>query len=163
MIGTSGQEKKGVIQLADKLSAAKMTLSLAESCTGGLVSSLITNIPGSSSFFYGALIAYSNMIKTGMLDVPSEIIASKGAVSAQTAEAMAVNTRLKFATDISGAITGIAGPGGGSADKPVGTAYMAVATAKGVFSKRIMSSGTREEVKCSFAQELIWFLSESIR
>jgi nicotinamide-nucleotide amidase len=159
---TADDKNGDAFLLAEKLSVKKLTLALAESCTGGLVSSLITNIPGSSSFFYGAVIAYSNLIKTGMLDVPPEIIASKGAVSVETAIAMAVNVSAKFGTDISGAITGIAGPGGGSAEKPVGTAYMAVASPKGVFSKKLMTTGEREEVKVFFAGELIKFLIENV-
>lgn len=111
-------------QIGQQLRAQERTLALAESCTGGLVSSLITDVPGSSAYLLGAVVSYSNEAKIQLLGVPAALIESAGAVSAEVAAAMAQGARRLFGSDIALAITGIAGPGGGTADKPVGLVYL---------------------------------------
>jgi len=104
------------------------TLSTAESCTGGNIAQLITSIAGSSDYFKGSVVAYSNEIKEQVLGVPHQVLTEHGAVSEQTVIAMAEGIRSRFATDYAIAVSGIAGPGGGSPEKPVGTTWIAVAT-----------------------------------
>lgn len=108
----------------------RLTLSIAESCTGGYISHLITAIPGSSSFFLGGVVSYANEVKINMLDVPEGIIQKHGAVSIQTVEKMAEGIREKTGSDISLATSGIMGPGGGTDEKPVGYVCVAISTAK---------------------------------
>jgi nicotinamide-nucleotide amidase len=116
----------------------KATLSIAESCTGGYLSHMITTVPGSSEYFKGSMVAYENEIKTGLLGVNEEIISQFGAVSMENAEAMAMQVRLKFKTDFGLATTGIAGPTGGTAEKPVGTLWMAASSEDKVISHKIV-------------------------
>jgi nicotinamide-nucleotide amidase len=104
-----------------------LRLATAESCTGGLVAHLITEIPGSSDYFDGALVTYANDAKVALADVPPDVLAAHGAVSAQVARAMADGTRRRLGVDIAVAVTGVAGPDGGTAAKPVGLTYVAVA------------------------------------
>ena len=113
----------------------KMTLSTAESCTGGKIASLITSVPGSSSWYRGSVVAYENDIKTGVLGVDPEIIRLNGAVSRETAEAMAGGIRRLMNTDYAVAVTGIAGPAGGTPEKPVGMVWIAVAFQGGIVSE----------------------------
>ena len=113
--------------VGDLLRAAGATLTAAESCTGGLFSQRITAVPGSSDYFLGAAVTYSNELKTRLVDVPAAMIAAHGAVSEPVARAMAAGVRRALGSDWGVGITGIAGPGGGSAEKPVGTVHLAVA------------------------------------
>jgi nicotinamide-nucleotide amidase len=119
------------IRTLDHLRVGTRRCVTAESCTGGLVAALLTSIPGSSDVVERGFVTYSNEAKTELLDVPVDIIALHGAVSAQTAEAMARGALAHSRADVAISITGVAGPGGGSADKPVGLVFLAVATAKG--------------------------------
>ncbi len=121
----------------------KMLLATAESCTGGDIARLITSIPGSSAYFKGAVVAYSNEIKTQILGVSSQTILEFGAVSAQVVEQMAQAVMVKFQADIAVATSGIAGPDGGSEDKPVGTVWIAVCTRKHCVSKKFQFSSSR--------------------
>jgi nicotinamide-nucleotide amidase len=105
------------------------TVSVAESCTGGYLGSAITDIAGASSYFVGGILAYSNEVKLRELSVPAEIIGQHGAVSEECALAMAEGCRKRFETDYALSITGIAGPSGGTDDKPVGTTYIGLASA----------------------------------
>jgi len=115
-----------------------MTLSTAESCTGGNIAQLITSIAGSSDYFKGSIVAYSNEIKEQFLGVPHEMIAKHGAVSQQTVIAMAEGIRTRFATDFAVSVSGIAGPGGGSAEKPVGTTWIAIATPTETIARKFL-------------------------
>jgi nicotinamide-nucleotide amidase len=108
------------------------TVATAESCTGGLIGHLLTETPGSSRYFFGGVVAYSNEAKTAFVDVPAETIAAHGAVSPETAAALASGCRKRFGTDYGIGVTGIAGPDGGTSEKPVGLVYVALAHAGGV-------------------------------
>jgi PncC family amidohydrolase len=124
-----------LLELARRVGAAcrerGIRLGTAESCTGGLVAHLITEIPGSSDYFSGGIVTYSNDLKTGLVDVPPEVLDAHGAVSAQVARSMADGARRRLAVDVAVAVTGVAGPDGGTATKPVGLTYVAIATADG--------------------------------
>lgn len=115
-----------VRQLQKTLTSKNLTISVAESCTGGLLSSCLTSIDGASNYFSYGFITYSNQAKKDLLNVPSQIIEQYGAVSKETAEAMAVGALDKAHSSIAVAITGIAGPSGGNTIKPVGTAWIAI-------------------------------------
>jgi len=117
-----------VPRIALALVAQGHTLATAESCTGGLLGARLTDLPGSSVWYLGGVITYSNALKTQLLGVPAETLATEGAVSAATAQAMAEGTRDKTGADLAVAITGIAGPAGGTPEKPVGLVYIAVAS-----------------------------------
>lgn len=108
------------------------TVTAAESCTGGLVSAALTDIPGASEVLERSVVTYSNAAKTTLLGVPAEVLAAHGAVSAATAEAMAAGARAAADADLAVAVTGIAGPGGGSAEKPVGLVWFGLADREGV-------------------------------
>ena len=124
-----------LLELARRVGAAcrdrGFRIGTAESCTGGLVASAITEVPGSSDYFIGGFVTYSNELKTRLVDVPAEVLESHGAVSAQVARAMADGARRRLAVDVAVAVTGVAGPDGGTPAKPVGLTYVAVADAEG--------------------------------
>jgi PncC family amidohydrolase len=103
------------------------SVAVAESCTGGLVAHAITSIPGSSGYFVGGVVSYSNAVKTALLDVPPSMLEQHGAVSAQVAIAMAAGARDRLGADLGAGVTGVAGPDGGTPEKPVGLVYVAVA------------------------------------
>lgn len=129
------------------LTAAHQTISLAESCTGGLVTSRLTDIPGSSGYIVGSVVAYSNEVKQGFLDIPESVLRDFGAVSPETATYMAQHIRSKFASHLGIGITGIAGPDGGTEQKPVGLVYIAVDGPKGPVVHRHLFTGSRMNVK----------------
>ena len=124
-----------------------LTLSLAESCSGGLIAKRITDIPGSSRYFCEGVVTYSNAAKMRLLGVPAELLNSSGAVSSECASAMAQGIRLASGSDLGVATTGIAGPDGGSQDKPVGTVFISLAAADGCWTKRFQFSGNRDEIR----------------
>jgi PncC family amidohydrolase len=115
------------VLIGQLLNQQHLTLATAESCTGGLIGHRLTEVPGSSDYFRGGIIAYSNEIKERVLGVSHATLESYGAVSAETAIEMARGARRVLQTDLAVSVTGIAGPGGGSADKPIGLTYIAVA------------------------------------
>ena len=129
------------------LGQREMTLAVAESCTGGLVGHRITNVPGSSAYYEGSITAYSYNIKELMLHVQHDTLDRYGAVSEQTAREMAVGVRCAFQADIGLAVTGVAGPGGGTPEKPVGLVYVALAAPDGEWVERCMWGGDRLENK----------------
>lgn len=120
------------------------TLSVAESCTGGYMAHLLTGVPGSSCYFKGGIVAYSNEVKIGLLGVEPAVLERHGAVSQPVVEQMALGAQRALQTDYAIATSGIAGPSGGSVDKPVGTVWMAWATPEGVFSKKFQFGTIRE-------------------
>jgi nicotinamide-nucleotide amidase len=122
----------------------KQTLSTAESCTGGYISHLITKVPGSSEYYVGSVISYSYEIKEKELGVPAKMLETNGAVSQAVVEQMAKAIRIKYKTDYSIAASGIAGPGGGTPDKPVGTVWIAIATPEKLISEKFLFGTNRE-------------------
>jgi nicotinamide-nucleotide amidase len=140
------------------LQERSLTLGLAESCTGGLVTSRITDVPGSSAYFMAGFVTYSNEAKTKFLSVPDKIIARHGAVSNIVAERMAKGVHAAAGVDIGVSITGIAGPAGGSAEKPVGTVFIGLATKKEVFVRKFLFSGNRREVRKRSSEEALTML-----
>ncbi len=137
-----------------------LTLSVAESCTGGLISNLITNVNGSSNYFERGYVVYSNRSKIELLDVSEEIIKSYGAVSSRSAIAMAEGAKRKSGTDIGLSVTGISGPTGGTLEKPVGLVYIAVAGDKKTDWKEFRFKGRREEIKLKSAKEALKYLRD---
>ena len=131
----------------DILFKRHLTLSIAESCTGGLISSMITDTPGSSRYFLGGIVTYSNKSKIELLGVLSNTIEEFGAVSDQTVREMSEGVKKRFQSSIGIAVTGIAGPEGGSKEKPVGTVFLGMTVDNGVFSKRYQFKGSREKIK----------------
>ena len=129
------------------LTKEKLTLALAESCTGGLLASMFTKHPGASAFLERGGVTYANSAKMGWLGVPQQVLEQHGAVSEQCAKAMASGLRYTSKTDLAIAITGVAGPDGGSPEKPVGTVYIAMATEDAVHVKRYQFSGNRNQVQ----------------
>ncbi len=122
------------------------TLALAESCTGGFVSHLITSVPGSSAYYIGGVVSYANAVKMEELGIPSDMLELNGAVSQPVVEQMATGVKAALRTHWSIALSGVAGPDGGTPDKPVGTVWIAVAGPEGVRSKRVNFPGTRDLV-----------------
>lgn len=135
-----------------------LTLSLAESCTGGLIAHRITNISGSSDYFLGGVVAYSNEVKEKILGVPHNILVQYGAVSEECARAMAEGARRLFASDLALAVTGIAGPTGGTPEKPVGLVYIALAAEEGMRCKKHIWNGDRLQNKAQSAEAALEML-----
>jgi nicotinamide-nucleotide amidase len=148
--GIDGQAMEDI--LGALLLQRKMTLSVAESCTGGLISGRITDVSGSSAYFERGVVSYSNAAKTALLGVPADLIERYGAVSRETAKAMAQGMRERAKTDLGLAVTGIAGPTGGTPEKPVGLVYIALASPDGVTVNEHRFLGTRSQVRQRTAQ-----------
>jgi len=138
--------------VANILTMNNTTISAAESCTGGLLAQRLTSIAGSSSYFLGGVVCYSNELKTAWADVPPEIIKAKGAVSSEVAVALADGIRRRVGSMLGVGITGIAGPSGGSEEKPVGTVHVAIAHAGGVKERGVRFPGDREAIRWHAAQ-----------
>lgn len=134
-------------ELGNILFKNNLTVSLAESCSGGLIAHRITQVPGASRFFAGGIVTYSNDSKIKILNISEDTIAKHGAVSEPTARQMAENARNLFNTDMSCAVTGIAGPGGGSAEKPIGTVYIAISNKNDTQCWHFHFIGSREDLK----------------
>ncbi len=137
-------------------------LAVAESCTGGYISHLITSVPGSSAFFYGSITAYSNLVKENVLGVNDKILAEFGAVSEQVAKEMAIGARKVFNADYAVATTGIAGPSGGTEEKPVGTIWIAVASEKNVIAMKFVFGDNRERNISRSSQTALQMLRKEI-
>jgi nicotinamide-nucleotide amidase len=133
-----------VLQL---LRARGLTLATAESCTGGLVAARLTSIPGSSDVFLGSVVAYADTVKAEALGVPAEVLAAHGAVSAETAAAMAAGARERLDADVAVSVTGVAGPGGGTPEKPVGLVFLHASGPQGERTLRLDLPGDRETVR----------------
>jgi PncC family amidohydrolase len=132
-----------VRQLQERCLERGLTVATAESCTGGSIAKSITDVAGSSGYFRGGVVSYSNEVKMRLLGVPADQLAAHGAVSAQVARSMAVGVLAATGADLAVAVTGISGPGGGSPAKPVGMTYVAVADATGVDVRRFVWQGDR--------------------
>ena len=125
----------------------RKTLAVAESCTGGLISKLLTELPGSSSYFSLGVVTYSNKAKEKILKIPGQLIAKKGAVSIEVARKMASSVRSIAKTDFGIGVTGIAGPGGSTAAKPAGTVFIAIAGKHKTLCKKFKFSGNRNAIR----------------
>ncbi len=147
-------------EVGDMLRKRELSLATAESCTGGLVSHRITNIPGSSDYYKGGVIAYANEVKVQILLVHDSLLADKGAVSAECARAMAEGIRALLDGDIGIATTGIAGPTGGTPDKPVGLVYIALATKDYLYHERHIFHGDRGGNKRKAAEAALVMLKK---
>jgi nicotinamide-nucleotide amidase len=143
--GSEDQTLASVV--ADLLTRASLRVSTAESCTGGLLAKMLTDIPGSSRYFQRGWITYSNEAKTEMLGVPPEIISRHGAVSEEVVAVMADSAMKKSGADFAIAISGIAGPDGGTPDKPVGTVCIALAHSSDIVKRTLKFPGDRENVR----------------
>ncbi len=143
-----GRDERSVQELVLELCRRQgLTLGTAESCTGGLVAGRLTSVPGSSDVFHGGLVAYDNDVKEAVLGVPAGLIGLHGAVSAEVAAAMAQGARERLGVDVAVSVTGIAGPGGGTPEKPVGLVFFHVAGPMGEKSLRIELPGDREVIR----------------
>jgi PncC family amidohydrolase len=155
-----------LLGLAERVGAAcrarGITIATAESCTAGLVAHLLTEIPGSSDYFRGGLVTYANEVKTALAGVPDETLAAHGAVSAQVAVAMAEGARSRLGVDLAVAVTGVAGPAGGTPAKPVGLTYVAVADATGDDVRRFSWSEDRSGNKRSSAAAALALVAERL-
>jgi len=151
-------EQVVVRQLAGK----KLTLALAESCTGGAIADRVTNVPGASAVFLGGVVSYANSAKEQLLGVPVETLRQHGAVSEAVAREMAAGAREKFGADFALAVTGIAGPGGGTAEKPAGTVFLALAGASGTVVERKLNLYEREAFKQLTAQQALEMLRQRL-
>lgn len=136
------------------------TLALAESCTGGLVAARLTSVPGASAVFLGGVVAYHNNVKRDLLEVPPATLAAAGAVSAETALAMAQGVRRRLQAGLSAAVTGIAGPGGGTAGKPVGLVFIAVCGPRGERVERFEFTGHRDAIRSKACAAVLRLLLE---
>jgi PncC family amidohydrolase len=137
-----------VIEVGRELAARGLTVSCAESCTGGQLAAVITTVPGASKVFPGGVVAYSNGVKRSLLEVPAEVLEQHGAVSLECAAAMARGCQHGFATDFALSTTGIAGPDGGTPEKPVGLVWFGWARANGeVRTDHLKLDGDRGEVQ----------------
>jgi nicotinamide-nucleotide amidase len=148
--GADGADLAAVV--LDQLRARKARLVVAESCTGGLLGGRITAVPGASSVFIGGVVAYDDVVKSGMLDVPPELLEQYGAVSEQVVSAMAEGVQRQFAVDAALAITGIAGPTGGTPEKPVGTVWLAARFGAQTRALKRIFPGDRGEIRARSAQ-----------
>ena len=138
-------------ELAGLLNERGLTISVAESCSGGLLAKMLTDIPGSSAYFLAGVVAYSNGAKSTFLGVPSQLIELNGAVSAEVAEAMAEGMLRTAGSDIALSVTGIAGPEGGTEEKPVGSVYIGLADSNGCSTMHLSLSGSREQIRIATA------------
>jgi PncC family amidohydrolase len=149
------QIAKDVVHLLTK---RKKTLALAESCTGGFIASQITNVPGASKAFLGGIVSYSNEAKQKFLGVRAKTLERHGAVSEAVAREMAVGARKRFSTDFAIAVTGIAGPTGGTKIKPTGTVFIALAGGFGILVERKLNHFSREKFKEVTAKQALVLL-----
>ncbi len=158
-----GEEKETLEErIGAQLKLKKATLATAESCTGGYLAHLITGVPGSSAYYKGSILAYANQVKTDLLGVGNELLEANGAVSRQVVEAMATGVKKQMLSDYALATSGIAGPGGGTEKKPVGTIWVAIASPSGLWSKKYSFGSNRmaniKRTASSLLMELLYQL-----
>lgn len=145
--------------LVELLKARGLTCATAESCTGGGIGSAITAVPGASAVYWGGVISYDNSVKHAVLGVAEETLASVGAVSSETAAQMAEGVRRLLKTDLAVSVTGIAGPDGGTPEKPVGLVWFGLATRAGVRTEKALFTGGRDEVRAKAVLHAIGMLT----
>ncbi len=143
--------------------ARDLRIAVAESCTGGLLAKRLTDTPGSSDVFTGGVVAYDNALKTSLLDVPAALIERHGAVSEEVVRAMAVGAARRLGAGLTAAVTGIAGPGGGTPEKPVGTIWLATAFGDDVAALCVVLPGSRGEIRARAAQAALYRLLRRLR
>jgi nicotinamide-nucleotide amidase len=143
----SRDERSTAELVVDLLRERGLTLATAESCTGGLVAARVTDVAGSSDVFLGSIVAYANGVKQAQLGVPETLLAEHGAVSAETASAMAAGAREALGADVAVSVTGVAGPGGGTEEKPVGRVYLHAIGPNGELARRLDFPGDRETIR----------------
>lgn len=148
--------------VATELRRTALTICTAESCTAGGLGWALTVYPGSSAWFRGGILAYANEVKRDLLHVPEELLKRRGAVSKQVAGTMAEQVRQILAADVGVAITGIAGPTGGTADKPVGTVWFAVAKEGACITRKAVFQGTRKAVRRQAVRKALELVREII-
>ena len=149
--------------LANALLAQKRTLATAESCTGGLVGGALTGLPGSSAWYLGGVVAYSNSLKIRLLGVPPALLEARGAVSPETARAMADGIRVATGADYAVSLTGIAGPGGGTPAKPVGLVYIAIASPADTTVHEHHFPGTRADIRAAATEAALRHLLAALQ
>ena len=140
----------------------QVTFGTAESCTGGLISAFVTDIAGASAVFFGGVVSYDNSIKKNLLGVRAQTLVEKGAVSPETAQEMSLGALRALQVDYAVAVTGIAGPGGGTAQKPVGLVYISTASQNEVIVTENHFSGTREEIRLQTVEKALSLLIAAI-
>ncbi|MCK5237711.1 MAG: CinA family protein [Deltaproteobacteria bacterium] len=155
--------KDQTIALIETLKEKGLTLALAESCTGGITGALITEIPDVSACYMGGIIAYRNEVKIKLLKVTEETLKQYGAVSSKTAQEMAIGVKDALGSDIGASITGIAGPGGGTEDKPIGTVYIAITDGKRDVSMKLPLEHDKEQTRNTIRNDSAKMLIEAIR
>lgn len=153
VVSTGGETLEQVV--GRLLAAHHATLAAAESCTGGLVAERLTRVAGSSAYFLGGAVCYSNEMKTAFADVPAALIETHGAVSAEVARSLAEGIRRRTGATLGVSVTGVAGPGGGTPAKPVGTVHIALASADGTIERRTIFSGERERIRWQASQSAL--------
>ncbi|MBQ4092175.1 MAG: CinA family protein [Firmicutes bacterium] len=149
-------------EIVEKLIERGIVVATAESCTGGLISSTITDVPGSSAIFGYGMVTYSNEAKMKILGVKEDTLKQFGAVSKETAYEMAEGLKKVSSADVSISVTGIAGPGGGSEEKPVGLVYMGIATKEGIFTKKNLFNGDRDEIRKQTVHTALNLIAEKL-
>ena len=159
MVDSQPSAAERVVEL---LKRRGLSLSVAESCTGGMIGTLVTGIPGSSHVFWGGFILYSNEAKIKLAGVTKKTLLEFGAVSSQTVEAMAQGTRERCGTDFSLAVSGIAGPDGGTEEKPVGTVWIGLSQQGQTLSRQFFFPGSRENVREKTTEEALQWLTHHI-
>lgn len=155
-------EEQLEVYVGEALGAKNLTLAVAESCTGGLVAHRLTNVPGSSEYFLGGVVSYADTVKHGVLGVCAETLLHHGAVSKKSALEMAQGVCRVFGAQVGLSVTGIAGPGGGSAEKPVGLTWIAIITPHGERIERYLWDGDRKENKHSSAEAALRLLLDEL-
>ena len=165
MSGGEGPDRS-LVALAERLQGICLgrgiRVAVAESCTGGRIASALTAVAGSSGYYLGGVVSYADAAKVELLGVPQHALDDHGAVSAQVARAMAEGVRSRLRAALAAAVTGVAGPGGGSAAKPVGLTYVAVSDARGTDVRRLAFAGDREEnQRRAAAAALEWLIERA--
>lgn len=149
-------------KIIEKLIAKGITVATAESCTGGLIAATITDVAGASAIFGYGMVTYSNEAKEKILGVKGETLAAHGAVSEACAMEMAKGLKEVSGADCAVSVTGIAGPGGGSVEKPVGLVYMGLALGDQVYVKRNLFQGSRDEIRRQTVKTVLTFIEEKV-